>query len=432
MRLARGIVVGVAVALGALLTPALAYAAPSNGNGDDSQTITVNIPSPRATLRWAVNAESSSGAFVGGCNFLSAGLAGDNGRSAIWPEGNSLYKSRDGNVSIEKPSAAGTWELASWANHCLDRSGKAVTATSTVSYTQSEIVMTDGEVATAADGVTTIKWTGSFSVVFYGGMTYWSATDPVLTVQANGRASLQANVTGYGADRDNAGTWLVLAPAKVELATFANFPLTETGGTAMPDFLGVKASGEGVVQVAQTDDNASYWGSFPKSFLDYQARTGQGPYWYTSGGARDPAKPPLPVSVNYRDAGKTPVPPAIVTPEITQPKITSAVLEGESNNSTITQVKNLQPVFMAQPEALAAPATLFVDPGDPKSLWRANDLIPTALPVTGTDTEVWWWIATACLLLASALMATYQQKSQARRRAAAIGGVSGSGKAGRP
>ncbi|TLF27018.1 hypothetical protein, partial [Microbacterium sp. 5K110] len=69
----------VAVALGVGASPAAAA-------GPDE--IVVTVPGPggpaagdgtirNAQLRWGLNAESGGGAFAGGCNFLSAGLAGD-------------------------------------------------------------------------------------------------------------------------------------------------------------------------------------------------------------------------------------------------------------------------------------------------------------------------------------------------------------------
>lgn len=52
-----------------------------------------------------------------------------------------------------------------------------------------------------------------------------------------------------------------------------------------------------------------YWGSFPKSFVDFQQTTGLGAYWYSSGGAADPYKPALPITVDT-DPAVQPAPAA--------------------------------------------------------------------------------------------------------------------------
>ncbi|MDK7750079.1 cell surface protein, partial [Brevibacterium sp. UMB10442] len=41
------------------------------------------------------------------------------------------------------------------------------------------------------------------------------------------------------------------------------------------------------------------WGSFPKSWVDFNVQTGQTQYWYTSGGAADPRKKPTEITVEY-------------------------------------------------------------------------------------------------------------------------------------
>ncbi len=44
------------------------------------------------------------------------------------------------------------------------------------------------------------------------------------------------------------------------------------------------------------------WGSWPEEFVGFQLETGLSSYWYSSGGAADPKKPPLPLTVDFEGA----------------------------------------------------------------------------------------------------------------------------------
>ncbi|NEG55967.1 hypothetical protein [Bifidobacterium platyrrhinorum] len=262
------------------------------------------------TLRWSMNDETNSAAFFGGCNFLSAGVAGDTGASKTWDE--SLYRSSDGNVSIQKTDANGAWAEATWASKCLTRDGANVTmgkrADGRSINTESQVVISGGAGTVKADGTTTISWKGSWTVAYYGGMTYWSVTDPTLTLGADGAGALTATASGYGADMNDSSKWFTLEPQEIHLADFTGGntvdvakALDDHGFTATPDYLGVavNASGDHGSQAAKSDANAAYWGAFPQSFVDFQLKTGQSAYWYTSDSARDFAKPTLPLYVQY-------------------------------------------------------------------------------------------------------------------------------------
>ncbi|NQX30066.1 hypothetical protein HQQ81_22200 [Microbacteriaceae bacterium VKM Ac-2854] len=259
-----------------------------------------------AQLRWGLNRESSGGAFAGGCNFLSAGAAGDSGSARVWTESDGLYAANSGSVSIEKATAAGGWTAASFATKCLDPSGAAVTASSLTSSTQTQVVIDGGRGSASASGLS-LSWTGSFTVAFYGGMTYWTVTDPQLTLDAAGNGSLTATASGYGASMHDTTKWDVLTPRSIVLAELRGVPLDSTGFAVLPEYLGVASQLGG--QAARTSDNAAYWGSFPASFLQFQTLTGQVGYWLTSGGQRDPAKPATTLFVNY-DANA----PAVTAP----------------------------------------------------------------------------------------------------------------------
>lgn len=308
MRLRRALAALAAAAAAVLLAGAPAAA----GDAIDVQVV---IPADgvlavdSAQLRWGLSAEASSGAYAFGCQFLSAGVAGDTGSSRAWTEADGFYRGSAGDVRIEKPGADGRNRVATWDTRCLDRDGTPVTASTSSPTTESEVVV-DGGTGTVdqAAGSARIAWKGSFTVAFYGGLTYWSATDPVLTVR-DGVGTLTATASGYGADRDDAARWVRIPARTVTLARFAHVDLGAQGFVVTPDYLDVRVdAGTGAPQAARTPANAAFWGAFPQDFVDLQLLTGQSAYWYTSGGERDPFKVALPVTVSY-DSSRPVTPP---------------------------------------------------------------------------------------------------------------------------
>ncbi|PSL36536.1 hypothetical protein CLV49_0128 [Labedella gwakjiensis] len=306
-----------AALLGAAAPSASAAALPLSAETDDGVPIDVTVPESTdppapeagavddAQLRWGLNRESSGGAFAGGCNFLSAGRAGDSGGARVWGAGDGLYSAQSGDVEIVKATTDGGWERASFATKCLDAAGNPVTAASTASSTDSQVVFTGGAGTFGTDGVD-LRWTGSFTVAFYGGMTYWSATDPALAIDASGNGRLTATLSGYGTSMEDMTKWEPIAGRTVVLAELRDVPLTDSGFQILPEYLGVSAAGAD--QAPRTDANAAYWGAFPASFLGFQKLTGQTGYWLTSGGQRDPAKPATSLIVNADAAAPAIVP----------------------------------------------------------------------------------------------------------------------------
>jgi hypothetical protein len=291
----------------ALAAPAAAAASAPDGGSPDVP-VTVAIPGTGAfevvdaELTWGLNLESGGGAFFGGCNFLSAGVAGDAGSSRLWTAADGFYRTQDGAVTVEKPDAAGAYGQPTWATKCQNPAGVAVTAATANpdNFTRNRVRIDGGTGSVdQAAGTATIRWTGSFTVVFYGGLTYWTATDPVLTIQG-GTGTLTATASGYGADMDDTSRWVPLPGRTVTLARLHDVGLDDGGLTVVPDYLGVAVdTGPGTPQPRTDATNAAYWGSFPQDFVDFQVLTGQSSYWYTSGGARDAAKPATRLTVSY-------------------------------------------------------------------------------------------------------------------------------------
>ncbi|RWZ64544.1 hypothetical protein ELQ92_07245 [Labedella populi] len=305
-RLVAALVVAGTVAVATALSAGTAVVA-STDPDDDGVPIDVRVPEATepptpgdatvddAQLRWGLSREASGGAFAGGCNFLSAGVAGDSGGARVWGADDGLYASRSGDVTIVKATSGGEWEEASFATKCLDAAGNTVTAASLTSSTDSQVVFSGGT-GTIGDDRVDLRWTGAFTVAFYGGMTYWSASDPILTVDAEGTGRLTATLSGYGTSMEDMSKWEPIPGRTVVLAELRDVPLADGGFQILPEYLGVAAPGAG--QVERTDANAPFWGSFPASFLGFQKLTGQTGYWLTSGGQRDPAKPATLLTIN--------------------------------------------------------------------------------------------------------------------------------------
>jgi hypothetical protein len=275
-------------------------AAPPGGHATVVTITIVASPSARLTLddavlRWGLNDETNNGAYFGGCNYLSAGRTPDPGGSVVF--GPSQYSAGAGTVSIEKPDASGRYVPASWDTKCLDRTGAPLSSGTATPYGGNQFVMTGGagEVDTAT-GTATIRWTGDVTVVYYGGLSFWYLSDPVLTVE-NGTGTLTATLGGFGTDMDDLAKWVPLAERSVTLAVFSGAQVGADGFTVTPEYRGVPVSLP-AGQTAQARSGAD-WGSFPQSFVDFHLESGQAAYWYSSGGQADAAKAAQPFTVGY-------------------------------------------------------------------------------------------------------------------------------------
>lgn len=279
-----------------------------------------------AVFDWGLNTESGGGAFFGGCNFLSAGEAGDTGSARVWTQADGFYKAADGNVSIVKDGPSGT-VTPTWATKCQTATGSAAgTGAASTTNNRVQIANGTGSVDVAAN-TAEISWEGSFSVVYYGGLTYWSASNPTLTVNADGTGVVTATGSGYGTSMEDMSLWIPIEPREITLATLTNVDVTEDGFTIAPDYLGVAVdTSADVTPQTRTGTN---WGSFPQSFVDFQELTGQSSYWYSSGGAQDPKKPATPIAVTF-DA--TAPATAVIT---TQPSAQSIGLGGSATFSVV-------------------------------------------------------------------------------------------------
>ncbi|OZG57161.1 Fibronectin type III domain-containing protein [Bifidobacterium tissieri] len=250
-----------------------------------------------ATLSWSLSKIATGGSWVGGCNFISAGEAGDTGKAmTAWTADNPKpgFQAADGNVSIKYPDAKGDLTVTpTWDTKCLTASGATATPYSggngsstgaTVNFSKGT-----GTIDTTAN-TADITWKGSFTVAFYGGMTYWFAADPELKVNADGTATLTADLSGYGTDRGGSSSWSKLPVAENQtIAELKNVKVTDTGFTVTPEYNSIKTT------------EAPDGGSWPQDFVTFQDKTGQSSYWYNNGtsDANASAKAPTPITVAY-------------------------------------------------------------------------------------------------------------------------------------
>jgi hypothetical protein len=225
-----------------------------------------------ASFSWALSDAATSGAPFGGCNFLSAGTAGNTGSSRVWSQADNFYSTATGNVTVTKPDCGGAYTQPTWATKCQTAAGATLT---TATSSASRVNFSAGT-GTVDPGTNTasIHWTGSFTSAFYGGLIYWSATDPTLTVNADGSAALTATISGYGASMTDPNAWNVIAPTSVTLANLTGVTVTSTGFTVTPAYVGVAITTPAGAP-PQSLATAATAGSFPQSFVDFQQVTGE-------------------------------------------------------------------------------------------------------------------------------------------------------------
>jgi hypothetical protein len=166
--------------------------------------------------------------------------------------------------------------------------------------TGAEVVLTGGTGTREADGSVRIRWTGSFTVVFYGGLVYWWVTDPELRLDAAGNGALTGTLGGYGTDQQDMTRWEPLPSTRANLVTFTGHRLDpdSRGGHLVPDYCGVRVTTGSRVPQLREDRAGSCWGSFPQAFVAFHQLVGEPEFWYSTG-TRDEIKTPANVSVSF-------------------------------------------------------------------------------------------------------------------------------------
>lgn len=363
-----------------------------------------------AVFRWGINNESNNGAFYGGCNFLVAGKVPDIGAPGLLSEGR--YTASDGNVSIVKPNLDGVYSQANWGNKCLTRSGQTVTSNVTSAFTDSQVMITGGTgTVDPSTNSANIHWSGDFTVVYYGGLTFWYASNPTLSI-VNGVGTVTATASGFGTDMYDEAKWVALTPRTITLATISGVQMNSTGLTALTAYLGVGVESE-TPQPDQTDVNRAFWGSFPQDFVDFQKETGQLSYWYTSNGLQDRAKIALPIHIGYDvatfedpdsgnntdpgqelDAPTALTPPSVPVQRALRPGLATSDATTIADTATLLQLIEDGTIARITAEDAGIPATFAI-----------GDALHFDLAWPGADTtgSIWWYPAAANTMASAAL-----------------------------
>lgn len=355
---------------------------PPKAEPDDSKGTLKN-----AQLRWSLNALLHQAPHFGK-NFITAGTLADNG-GAETPAGQ--WKQAEGAVRVERASGSAyvpaTWDgFGTGADHQ---------------------VVIDGGTGTidAAAGSARIAWRGSFGVARYSGLTAFSVSDPVLTVE-NGVGTLTARLSGFGVSRDGNGAGATTGPIaqdNVVLADLGRMDLTGPAGfSKLPTFYGVR-----VAHAEQKADDQGRWGSFPASFISFVDKVGQAPFWMTSG-SDDDAKAAAPVSVSLDASTPVAVTPPTATRKTKKPKVSNPTSKAPPAKSAATPPTvplraapaAIAPAIDAAPTS-EVPASVAFTPA--ASLTAAP---PTVLvDATGRSSDLGWWIAATFLLMAAGAIA---------------------------
>jgi hypothetical protein len=373
-----------------------------------------------AQLRWGLNDESNNAAFAPGTfNFFSAGEVGDpgaggqrlplRGGGATWSNGKpARWSARAGEVRIEKRQPDGSYAAATFDGTSTDVSGNRLT-TGGGSFSDHQVVI-DGGTGTVdpAGGRATVSWKGTFTVLYYSGMTFFMVSDPQLVVTPT-TARLSGTLSGYASDMDDTSTWVEVPGRQVVLADLprSGLRLPTTGGiTSTPSYLRVRhdAPADGVTQVR----TGPTWGAFPASFLTAMHRLGSAAYWYSSGGSADAHKVPLPLTVSYSAGSPVTVPlaPEPTDEQTAPPPQPSAPVAPVPS----APVPPAGPALPAQPAVLApgaapaaggAPPTF--DPRVPAVPVVNAQTLPAASRATSSGHPWEWWTGSSLLLGAAAL-----------------------------
>ncbi|HPB44664.1 MAG TPA: hypothetical protein PLP95_02320 [Microthrixaceae bacterium] len=293
-----------AVAVAALATAGLVGACtpPESGTPDPNVKSVSN-----AVFEWEISREANNAAFAPGqFNWWNAGTAAATNDATY-------NNATHGNATVLKKNASGTFvpigseSAVSFANRTKKGNGAAVT-TGNSNFLDQKVRYTagTGKVNTAT-GVATISWSGTFTINFYGIYVPFQVANPKLTVDASGKGTLTATLSGIAKDQsDPEAPGVTLPKTNVTLAEVPNFyssgSIATGASAAQPNYLG-KVVTTHPDAAPQTASGTAYHGSWPQNFVNFQNATGLSSYWYSSGGAADALKVQLPFSVNYSIAG---------------------------------------------------------------------------------------------------------------------------------
>ncbi|GAA2234370.1 cell wall-binding repeat-containing protein [Herbiconiux moechotypicola] len=331
-----------------------------------------------AVFTWSLTDEANAKAFAPGTvNMLSAGKVAKTSASDSITEAD--WMATDGDVTIQKEQADGSYATGTWAGLLTTPDGSPLSGTKVGTPSGNRVSIAAGSGTVDPDNESAdITWTGDFTVALYSGLTQYSVSDPHLVVE-DGEGTVTATLSGYGTEMDDPEAFVVLPDTEVTLATLSGVDVTATGFTVDPEYLGVSVDlpAGATAQVTSGDT----WGSFPQSFVDYQLLTGQSSYWYSSGGQTDAAKVAEPIGVSYTVA---------TTPTVTVSKTEGLNPDGETITITGTGFLPSPPATTGVYPPLAGQFTgAYVTFGSFLDTWKPSDGAPGSARATDRSATKW-------------------------------------------
>ena len=234
----------------------------------------------QVSLEWTGNEELQGVPPAGGSNYFSAGVSKGN---------EATYRSVDGDAAVFQVAASGGESLATWATRAAHIAGGG----------EQLVRLYGGDARIEPDGSATVRWDGSWSVNFYGGLAPFTFTDPELSIDADGAGTLRAEMSGCASSIANPIECAPLAPVSdVTVATFSGVEIDPSGEVGIdPDYAGVEIEGDPTKPQLRT---GAGWGAWPQPFVSFHVQTGLSGYWYSSGSGFDAKKSPAPFTVDFQ------------------------------------------------------------------------------------------------------------------------------------
>lgn len=375
-----------------------------------AEPVTTTRAVDAAQLRWGLSNEANNRAFAPDTfNHFSAGLVADPGSGgntlssavagATWSNGRPAgWSAAAGHVSIQKFDGT-TYRPTTWPGLSTTSAGAPLGAPLSGTFSNHQIVFDAGTgTVDSAAGTATVQWKGDATVLFYSGMSFFYLSNPRLEVK-DGIGTITATLGGYGSSQSDPGAWVPLERTVVTMADLGPVDLSlKDGFTVTPRYLDVAVTG-----VDQAP--GSHFGSFPQSFVDFQARAGAAGFWHSSGGSADQFKQALPLTVSYDAAAAVlpPAPPAVRVPDVVENPIVEPPARRRSTTPAAAPPAVAPIVAAAVPALVPAPeaAPAFQQVAHPvTTLASVRPADAPADPIT-----LWWWLGTAFLTLAAASVA---------------------------
>ncbi|MQW75911.1 hypothetical protein GHK92_08500 [Nocardioides sp. dk4132] len=382
---------------------------PTTGPTEDPEETGV-LEVSEAVFRWGVSNQSNARSHNPlSINFLAAGVAnpGGGGRQLRQDQ----WRAVQGNTEIQKRRPDGSYARATWKGLGTTADGRTSIGMER-DFSDHHVVMRGGTgTVDPASGDAEVSWKGTFTVVYYGGNTVFTISDPRLEVE-DGVGRVTATMGGFYADRNDTTRWQRAPQRSATIVDLPDVDLGVLGTTVQPAYDGVRTSGGSEPQRREGDE----WGSFPQSFVSYLVPLNTDQFWYSTGLSTDSTKRPLPMTFSW--TAREVAPPAVTpsdepsatpsNPVVTPPPATGTdaptvggVAPGTSDPASGALAAGGLP-GAGVPAGAVGTATAEGTGTLPASTQLAASAPSTdAAAVSGSP---WWWVGGSALLLSALLL----------------------------